>query len=80
MNTTYRLLLSRLMVVYSQLSKTHLWWAADGLRHEPSFYSADDSLVPSQYQGNSCGLMICYDGDFPGMTRADANLGCAIVF
>ena len=55
MNTTYRLLLSRLMV-YSQLSKTHLWWAADGLRHEPSFYSADDCLVTFQYQENSCGL------------------------
>jgi predicted amidohydrolase len=24
--------------------------------------------------------MICYDGDFPEMTRAYANLGCAILF
>ena len=25
-------------------------------------------------------LLICYDGDFPEMTRACANLGCSIVF
>jgi len=24
--------------------------------------------------------MICYDGDFPEMTRAYANLGCSVVF
>ena len=24
--------------------------------------------------------MICYDGDFPEMTRAYANLGCAVLF
>ncbi len=66
--------------VIANYRKTHLWWTADGLRHEPSFYSAGDCLVTFQYQGNSCGLMICYDGDFPEMTRAYAKLGCSIVF
>ena len=51
--------------VIANYRKTHLWWAADSLRHDPRFYSADDCLVTFQYQENSCGLMICYDGDFP---------------
>ena len=37
--------------VYRQLSKTDLWWTADGLQHEPSFDSADDCLVTFQYAG-----------------------------
>ena len=33
-----------------------------------------------QYKGYLCGLMICYDGDFPEMTRSYAHLGCSILF
>ena len=33
-----------------------------------------------EFRGTRCGLMICYDGDFPEMTRAYAHLGCGIVF
>ncbi len=32
-----------------------------------------------EHVGCRCGVMICYDGDFPEMTRAYANLGCALV-
>ena len=60
--------------------KTHLWWAAEGLRHEPTYYSAGNRLVTFRYKGHKCGIMICYDGDFPEMTRAYANLGCSVVF
>ncbi len=60
--------------------KTHLWWDAQGLRHEPTFYQPGERLVTFDLQGHRCGIMICYDGDFPEMTRAYANLGCSIIF
>lgn len=60
--------------------KTHLWWAAEGLRHEPTHYRAGDRLVTFDFRGARCGLMICYDGDFPEVTRAYAHLGCGVVF
>lgn len=60
--------------------KTHLWWDAEGLRHEPSFYRAGDKLVTFDIAGHRCGVMICYDGDFPEMARAYANLGCSVLF
>jgi predicted amidohydrolase len=60
--------------------KTHLWWKAEGLRHEPSYYRPGNKLVTFSLKGYLCGLMICYDGDFPEMTRSYANLGCSIVF
>lgn len=60
--------------------KTHLWWNAEGLRHEPTFYSPGEKLVSFDFKGTRCGIMICYDGDFPEMTRSYANLGCSIVF
>jgi len=66
--------------VVANYRKTHLWWAAEGLRHEPSFYKAGNSLVTFQHKGHKCGIMICYDGDFPEMTRAYANLDCAVLF
>jgi len=66
--------------VIANYRKTHLWWAAEGLRHEPSFYKAGDGLVTFDLEGYTCGLMVCYDGDFPEMTRAYANLGCSVVF
>ncbi|MCJ8331556.1 MAG: carbon-nitrogen hydrolase family protein [Lentisphaeria bacterium] len=60
--------------------KTHLWWADKGLRNEPSYYSPGNELVVFEYKDYSYGLMICYDGDFPEMTRAYANLGCSGIF
>ena len=66
--------------VIANYRKTHLWWKAEGLRHEPTFYSPGDKLVTFHYRGYPCGIMICYDGDFPEMTRSFANLGCSMVF
>lgn len=66
--------------VLANYRKTHLWWQAQGLRHEPSYYQPGNQLVTFVYKGTRCGLMICYDGDFPEMTRAYANLGCAVLF
>lgn len=60
--------------------KTHLWWKAEGLRHEPTFYKPGDKLVTFDVKGYKSGIMICYDGDFPEMTRSYANLGCSILF
>jgi len=66
--------------VIANYRKTHLWWAAQGLRHELSHYKPGNQLVTFEYKGVRCGVMICYDGDFPEMTRAYANLGCSVVF
>lgn len=60
--------------------KTHLWWYEQGLRHEPTFYTPGDKLVTFNIKGYLCGIMICYDGAFPEMTRSYANLGCSMVF
>ena len=60
--------------------KTHLWWKAEGLRHEPTYYQPGDRLVTFCLKGYKCGIMICYDGDFPEMARSYANLGCAVLF
>ena len=60
--------------------KTHLWWNALGLRHEPTHFHPGDRLVTFTFRGCVCGIMICYDGDFPEMTRAYADLGCAVLF
>lgn len=60
--------------------KTHLWWRASGARHEPTFFRAGEQLVTFKVKGHKCGVMICYDGDFPEMTRAYANLGCVMLF
>jgi (R)-amidase len=66
--------------VIANYRKTHLWWKAERLRHEPTYYRAGDRLVTFDHKGCRAGLMICYDGDFPEMTRAYANLGCSVVF
>jgi predicted amidohydrolase len=66
--------------IVANYRKTHLWWDAEGLRHEPSFYKPGNSLVTFSFKGHLCGIMICYDGDFPEMTRSYANLGCSMVF
>ena len=60
--------------------KTHLWWKEKGLRHEPTFYTPGDKLVTFNLKGFKCGIMICYDGDLPEMTRSYANLGCSVIF
>jgi predicted amidohydrolase len=66
--------------VVANYRKTHLWWHAAGLRHEPSYYRSGERLVTFEYGECRCGIMICYDGDFPEMTRAYANLGCSVLF
>ena len=66
--------------VIANYRKTHLWWAAEGLRHEPSFYLPGDRLVTFDVKGHKSGVMICYDGDFPEMTRSYANLDCTMLF
>lgn len=65
--------------VVANYRKTHLWWRAEGLRHEPTYYRPGDRLVSFEIQGHRCGIMICYDGDFPEMTRAYAEMGCGIL-
>jgi predicted amidohydrolase len=57
-----------------------LWWNAEGLRDETAFYEAGNELVTFTVKGHKCGVMICYDGDFPEMTRAYANRGCSLLF
>ncbi len=66
--------------IITNYHKTHLWRASDGLRHEPAFYTPGDKLITFNIKGYLCGIMICYDGDFPEMTRSYANLGCKMVF
>jgi predicted amidohydrolase len=66
--------------VLANYRKTHLWWKDEGLRHEPTYYLPGDRLVTFNIKGYSCGIMICYDGDFPEMTRSYANLGCSLIF
>jgi len=66
--------------VIENYRKTHLWWKADGLRHEPTFYKPGNKLVTFDVKGYKSGIMICYDGDFPEMTRSYANLGCKLLF
>ncbi len=66
--------------VRANYRKAHLWWREGGLRHEPSFYHAGDRLVTFNVAGHKSGVMICYDGDFPEMTRSYANLDCTMLF
>lgn len=66
--------------VVDNYRKTHLWWKATGLRHEPTYYKAGNRLVTFEIKGNKCGVMICYDGGFPEMSRSYANLGCSVLF
>jgi len=66
--------------IVANYRKTHLWWKDEGLRHEPTFYKPGNKLVTFDIKGHTCGIMICYDGDFPEMTRSYANMGCSILF
>ena len=66
--------------VVARYRKTHLWWKAEGVRHEPTYFRPGNELVTFEVRGHKCGVMICYDGDFPEMTRAYANRGCVMVY
>ena len=65
--------------IVAHYRKTHLWWRAEGVRHEPTFFQPGSKLVTFDVKGHKTGLMICYDGDFPEMTRAYANLDCTML-
>lgn len=65
--------------IVARYRKTHLWWRAKGVRHEPTFFRPGNKLVTFDVKGHKTGVMICYDGDFPEMTRAYANLGCTML-
>ena len=41
---------------------------------------SNNELVTFPVKGHKSGVMICYDGDFPEMTRAYANLDCRMLF
>ena len=60
--------------------KTHLWWRARGFRNEPLSFAQGEKLVTFEAKGAKCGIMICYDGDFPETARSYADLGCEVVF
>ncbi|MGO8719673.1 MAG: carbon-nitrogen hydrolase family protein [Acidobacteriaceae bacterium] len=66
--------------VEANYRKTHLWWKEEGLRHEPSYYEPGNELVTFAVKGHKCGVMICFDGNFPEMTRCYANLNCGMLF
>jgi predicted amidohydrolase len=66
--------------VQANYRKTHLWWHSAGLRRETSSYKPGNELVTFAVKGHKCGVMICYDGDFPETTRCYANLGCGVLF
>ncbi len=66
--------------IVSNYRKTHLWWLEKGLRDETAHYKAGSKLVTFNVKGTKCGIMICYDGDFPEVTRSYANLDCSVLF
>jgi predicted amidohydrolase len=66
--------------ILAHYRKTHLWWDATGARKETDHLTAGDKLVTFEVNGAKSGVMICYDGDFPEMTRTYANLGCLLLF
>ena len=66
--------------ILANYHKTHLWWNAKGPRHEPSYFEPGNELVTFPVKGYKSGVMICYDGDFPEMTRAYAKLDCCMLF
>jgi predicted amidohydrolase len=66
--------------VQANYRKTHLWWHSEGMRKETAFYEPGNELVTFMIKGHKCGVMICYDRDFPEMTRCYANQGCGVLF
>ena len=48
---------------------------------EMEWYEPGDAPPPVfDIEGHKIGIMICYDGDFPEMTRSYAHLGCSVLF
>ena len=66
--------------VIANYRKTHLWWRAPGLRHEPTHYLPGERLITFDIKGWKSGVMICYDGDFPEMARSYAVMDCTMLF
>ena len=66
--------------VVANYRKTHLWSYVKGVRNEADYYQRGDRLVTFDVKGHRCGIMICFDGDFPEMTRSYANLRCSVLF
>ncbi len=66
--------------VVANYRKTHLWWSGKGLRDETAHFKAGNKLVTFKVKDTKCGVMICYDGDFPEVTRSYANLDCSVLF
>jgi len=69
--------------IVAKYSKTHLFWK--GHDDEPHLRESNrvlpgEKLVTFPLKGFSCGIMICYDGDFPEMTRSYAVMGCSMLF
>jgi (R)-amidase len=65
--------------VVANYHKTHLY-PGPRLRDERAFYAPGDKLVTFHAKGVLCGLMLCFDGDYPEMPRAYANKGCPVIF
>lgn len=65
--------------VLAHYRKTHLY-PGPGLRDERAFYTPGDKLVTFDVKGAKCGLMLCFDGDFPEVTRTYADYGCSVLF
>ncbi|NRA39572.1 MAG: carbon-nitrogen hydrolase family protein [Planctomycetes bacterium] len=65
--------------VIANYRKCHLFAYDTGLRHEPSFYKAGNELVCFEHGNNKIGIMICFDGDYPEMARAYAQMGCSVL-
>ena len=67
--------------VLGKYRKTHLYPnPSDPVRDEPSIFTPGTRLTTFPLAGATAGLLICFDGDFPEMMRAYANLGCQVVF
>jgi predicted amidohydrolase len=67
--------------VVANYRKTHLYPnPSDPVRDEPTIFTPGTRLTTFPLAGYTAGLLVCFDGDFPEMMRAYANLGCQIVF
>jgi N-carbamoylputrescine amidase len=65
--------------VLAHYRKTHLY-PGKGLRDEPALYASGNKLVTFDAKGFKCGLMLCFDGDFPEVPRTYANDACSVLF
>jgi len=65
--------------IIANYRKTHLWWAAEGLRDEKKRFSPGERLGVFEHKSAKIGIMICYDGDFYEMARSYADLDCSLL-